>query len=138
MSVTAAFSPSSLGGREKGGRLSPVGRDAGLTFIADALKRLARDDPMAAELDSEQAQAKDPGRAAQETCLRDMVRQGNTIDAVIVAKDLYGFTTTEAKRFLDELECHQLCLLSEGMQMRRRHDRGVRCLLPERDIQDLR
>jgi hypothetical protein len=24
------------------------------------------------------------------------------------AKDLYGFTTTAAKRFLDELECHHL------------------------------
>jgi hypothetical protein len=23
------------------------------------------------------------------------------------AKDLYGFTTTAAKRFLDELECHR-------------------------------
>ncbi len=33
-----------------------------------------------------------------------VVHQGNTIDAVIVAKDLYGFTTTEAKRFLDELQ----------------------------------
>ena len=33
-----------------------------------------------------------------------MVHQGNTLDAVIVAKDLYGFTTTEAKRFLDELQ----------------------------------
>jgi hypothetical protein len=28
----------------------------------------------------------------------------NTIDAVIVAKDLYGYAATEAKRFLDELQ----------------------------------
>jgi hypothetical protein len=31
--------------------LSPAGRDAGLTFIAEALERLARDDPLAAELE---------------------------------------------------------------------------------------
>ncbi len=36
--------------------------------------------------------------------LLDMLRQGSTINAVIVAKDLYGFTTTEAKRFLEELQ----------------------------------
>jgi cystathionine beta-lyase/cystathionine gamma-synthase len=47
------------------------------------------------------------GRAAREARLRDMVRQGNTIDPVIVARDLYGFTATEAKRFLNELECHR-------------------------------
>lgn len=103
-----------------------MGRGADLTFIAEALERLARDDPLAAELDSEQAQAEDLGRAAQEARLRDMVRQGNH-RPVIVAKDLSGFTTTEAKRFLDELECHHLWLPSEGIQMARRHDRGVRC-----------
>jgi hypothetical protein len=33
-----------------------------------------------------------------------MVLQGNTIDAVIVAKNLYGFTTTQAKQFVDDLQ----------------------------------
>ncbi len=80
----------------KGTRLRPK--------LAEALERLARDYPLASELDSEQVQAKELGRAAQEARLLDMIRQGNTIDAVIVAKDLYGFTTTEAKRFLDELQ----------------------------------
>jgi len=69
-----------------------------------ALEQLARDYPLAPELETEQAQAKRLDRETQETRLLDMVRQGNTIDAVIVAKDLYGFTTTEAKRFLDELQ----------------------------------
>ena len=80
----------------KGTRLRPR--------LAETLERLARDYPPAPELETEQAQAKDLGRAAQEQRLLDMLRQGNTIDAVIVAKDLYGFTTTEAKRFLDELQ----------------------------------
>lgn len=83
------------------------GCNADLTFIAEALERLAPDYPVGSKLDSEQAQAKDLGRTAQEARLLDMVRQGNTIDAVIVAKDLYGLTTTEAKRFLDELGGHQ-------------------------------
>jgi hypothetical protein len=80
----------------KGTRLRPK--------IAEALERLARDYPPAAERESEQVQAKDLDRAAQEQRLLDMARQGNTIDAMIVAKDLYGFTTTEAKLFLDELQ----------------------------------
>ncbi len=80
----------------KGTRLKPK--------LAAALEHLARHYPQASELETEQAQAKDLGREAQEARLLDMVHQGNTIDAVIVAKDLYGFTTTEAKRFLDELQ----------------------------------
>ena len=80
----------------KGSRLKPK--------LAVALEHLARDYPPASEHETEQAQAKDLGREAQEQRLLDMVHQGNTIDAVIVAKDLYGFTTTEAKRFLDELQ----------------------------------
>ena len=83
-----------------------MGRDADLTFIAGAEVPDRPGDFVASELNSEQAQAKDLGRAAREARLRDMVRQGNTIDAVIVAKDLYGFTTTGAKRFLDELGGH--------------------------------
>jgi len=80
----------------KGTRLRPK--------LGAALEQLARDYPLAPELETEQAQAKRLDRETQETRLLDMVRQGNTIDAVIVAKDLYGFTTTEAKRFLDELQ----------------------------------
>jgi hypothetical protein len=80
----------------KGARLKPK--------LAVALAHLVRDYPPETELETEQAQAKDLGREAQEQRLLDMVHQGNTIDAVIVAKDLYGFTTTEAKRFLDELQ----------------------------------
>ena len=79
----------------KGTRLRPK--------LAAALERLARDYPVAPELETEQAQAKRLDREAQETRLLDMVRQGNIIDAAIVAKNLYGFTTTEAKRFLEEL-----------------------------------
>ncbi len=79
----------------KGTRLRPK--------LAAALERLARDYPLAPELETEQAQAKRLDREAQETRLLDMVRQGNIIDAAIVAKNLYGFTTTEAKRFLEEL-----------------------------------
>ena len=80
----------------KGTRLRPK--------LAEALERLARDYPPAPGLETEQDQAKRLDRAAREARLLDMVHQGNTIDAVIVAKDLYGFTTTEAKRFLDELQ----------------------------------
>jgi hypothetical protein len=80
----------------KGTRLRPK--------LAEALERLARDYPPASGLETEQDQAKRLDRAAREQRLLDMVHQGNTINAVIVAKDLYGFTTTEAKRFLDELQ----------------------------------
>ncbi len=68
------------------------------------MARLGREYPMAPDLRSEQKQAKDLDRDAQERRLLDMVQQGNTIDAVIVAKDLYGFTTTQAKQFVDDLE----------------------------------
>jgi hypothetical protein len=80
----------------KGTRLRPG--------LDEALARLARDYPLATELETEQVQAKRLDRGAQEQRLLDMLRQGNTIDAVIVAKDLYGYSTTEAKRFLDELQ----------------------------------
>jgi len=63
----------------KGSRLKPK--------LAVALDHLARDYPLASERESEQAQAKDLGREAQEARLLDMVHQSNTIDAVIVAKD---------------------------------------------------
>ncbi len=72
--------------------------------LDEALERLSRDYPLARDLETEQAQAKDLDREAREQRLLDTLRQGNTIDAVIVAKDLYGFTTTEAKRFLEELQ----------------------------------
>ncbi len=59
---------------------------------------------MAPDLTNEQEQAKELERGAQERRLLDMVLQGNTIDAVIVAKDLYGLTTTQAKQFVDDLQ----------------------------------
>ncbi len=82
--------------KTKGTRLRPK--------LSEAMAHLGRAYPLAPDLESEQLQAKDLERGAQERRLLDMVLQGNTIDAVIVAKDLYGFTTTEAKPFVDDLQ----------------------------------
>ncbi len=68
------------------------------------MAHLGRAYPLAPDLESEQLQAKDLERGAQERRRLDMVLQGNTIDAVIVAKDLYGFTTNQAKPFVDDLQ----------------------------------
>ncbi len=80
----------------KGTRLRPK--------LAVAVAHLAGDYGAAPTLESEQAQAKTLDRAAQEARLLDMVQQGNTIDAVIVAKDLYGFSTSEAKQYIEDLQ----------------------------------
>ncbi len=72
--------------------------------LSEAMARLGREYPLAPDLESEQEQAKDLERDAQERRLLDMVLQGNAIDAVIVAQDLYGFTTTQAKQFVDDLQ----------------------------------
>ena len=82
--------------RTKGTRLRPR--------LKDALAALSPGYRLAAEIESEQAQAKNLDHAAQEERLLDMLRQGNTVDAVVVARDLYGFSVTEAKQFLDELQ----------------------------------
>lgn len=80
----------------KGTRLRPK--------LAIAIAHLASDYGAAPTLESEQAQAKTLDREAQEARLLDMVQQGNVIDAVIVAKSLYGFGTSEAKRYIDDLK----------------------------------
>ena len=80
----------------KGTRLRPK--------LAAALAHLAKDYGTAPTLESEQAQAKTLDREAQEARLLDMVQQGNVIDAVIVAKDLYGFSTSDAKRYIEDLK----------------------------------
>ena len=82
--------------KTKGTRLRPK--------LSEAMAHLGREYPLAPDLKSEQKQAKDLDRDAQERRLLDMVMQGNTIDAVIVAKNLYGFTTTQAKQFVDDLQ----------------------------------
>lgn len=82
--------------KTKGTRLRPK--------LSEAMAHLGRAYPLAPGLESEQKQAKELDRDGQERRLLDMVQQGNTIDAVIVAKDLYGFTTTEAKQFVDDLQ----------------------------------
>ncbi len=82
--------------KTKGTRLRPK--------LSEAMAHLGREYPMAPDLKSEQKQAKELERDAQERRLLDMVLQGNTIDAVIVAKNLYGFTTTQAKQFVDDLQ----------------------------------
>ncbi len=82
--------------KTKGTRLRPK--------LSEAMAHLGREYPLAPDLKSEQKQAKDLDRDAQERRLLDMLMQGNTIDAVIVAKNLYGFTTTQAKQFVDDLQ----------------------------------
>ncbi len=82
--------------KTKGTRLRPK--------LSEAMAHLGRAYPLAPDFESEQEQAKDLDRDAQERRLLDMVMQGNTIDAVIVAKNLYGFTTTQAKQFVDDLQ----------------------------------
>ena len=72
--------------------------------LAAALAHLAKDYGTAPTLETEQAQAKTLDREAQEARLLDMVQQGNVIDAVIVAKDLYGFSTSDAKRYIEDLK----------------------------------
>lgn len=71
--------------------------------LAAAMTRLARDYRAAPEQESEQAAIRTLDRDRQEERLLEMVQQGNSMDAVILAKDLYGFDLTEAKTFLDEL-----------------------------------
>ncbi len=80
----------------KGTRLRPN--------LAATLAYLATDYGTAPTLETEQPQAKTLDREAQESRLLDMVQQGNLIDAVIVAKGLYGFSTTEAKRYIEDLK----------------------------------
>ena len=72
--------------------------------LAAALAQLAKDYGTAPALETEQAQAKTLDSEAQEARLLDMVQQGNVIDAVIVAKSLYGFSTSEAKRYIKDLK----------------------------------
>ncbi len=72
--------------------------------LAAALERLARDYRTAPERESEQAAIRTLDRARQEERLLEMVEQGNVMDAVILARDLYGFDLSEAKTFLDELQ----------------------------------
>jgi hypothetical protein len=82
--------------RTKGSRLSPR--------LAAARARLARHYRFAEDVETEQARIAGLDRDAQESRILEMVAQGNSIDAVTLAKSLYGFDTTEAKRFLAELE----------------------------------
>lgn len=82
--------------RTKGTRLRPA--------LSAARDHLARHYRFAEGVEAEQAPLRDLDRTAQESRLLDMVRQGNSIDAVRLAQNLYGFTTTEAKQFLDELQ----------------------------------
>jgi hypothetical protein len=82
--------------RTRGTRLRPD--------LAAARAILARRYRFAEAVETEQVAIAELDRAAQESRLLDMVGQGNTVDALILAKNLFGFDTTEAKRFLDELE----------------------------------
>ena len=80
-------------------RLSPR-----LSRFVDALGPRYR---WAEEISAIQDEIKDLKPATQHARLVEMVRQGNTIDAVILAKNLYGLTTTEAKAKLDKLAALQ-------------------------------
>ena len=71
--------------------------------LKDVLADLARAYPLAADLATEQQQAQHLDHAAQEQRLIDMARQGNMIDAVVIARDLYGVSTTEAKQEIERL-----------------------------------
>ncbi len=42
-------------------------------------------------------------RAQQEARLIEMTERGEIIDAVVLAKEIYGFDTTQAKKFVDDL-----------------------------------
>ncbi len=82
--------------KTKATRLRPT-----LSRTADHLGRTYR---LEAELQTAQDQAKELDKSQQEQRLLDMVLQGNKMDAIIVAKDLYGFTTTQAHQFIDDLK----------------------------------
>ncbi len=51
----------------------------------------------------EQAAIKSLNKEEQEKRLLELASIGNMMDAVILARELYGFDLTEAKRFIDEL-----------------------------------
>lgn len=53
---------------------------------------------------SAQAPIRTLSQDGQEARLLDLVEQGNVTDAVILARDIYGFNLTEAKAFLDDLQ----------------------------------
>lgn len=72
--------------------------------LSTARGSLARHYRFAEDVEAEQVPLQALDRAAQESRLLEMVRHGNAIDATILAQGLYGFTTTEAKKFLEELE----------------------------------
>lgn len=64
---------------------------------------LGRRFPTRAEAERERPDPEQLDRHGQEAEILDLVQAGRTIQAVKLAKRLYGFTTTDAKAFVDDL-----------------------------------
>lgn len=69
-----------------------------------ALACLSRDYVVSSDRRGAQSPIRSLDRNAQEDRLLEMVDQGHTIDAIMLAREIYGFDLTEAKAFLDKLQ----------------------------------
>lgn len=71
--------------------------------IDKAVKLLGRSYAISESRDSEESALDGLSRAEQEARLIAFVERGETISAVILAKHLYGYDTTEARTFVESL-----------------------------------
>ncbi len=72
--------------------------------IQDAMAYLSKDYVVGQGQQSSQAPIRTLSQDGREARLLDLVEQGNVTDAIILARDIYGFNLTEAKAFLDDLQ----------------------------------
>ncbi len=72
--------------------------------LREAMAYLSNDYVVGQEQTSRQAPIRTLSQDGQEARLLDLVEQGNITDAIILARDIYGFNLTEAKAFLDDLQ----------------------------------
>lgn len=72
--------------------------------LRKAMATLAIDYVIGQRQQSAQAPIRTLSQDGQEARLLDLVEQGHVTDAVILARDIYGFNLTEAKAFLDDLQ----------------------------------
>ncbi len=72
----------------------------GIDRAVDILGRWYR---VAGRLDEHQPSPGKLDRAQQEARLIEMTERGEVMDAIVLAKEIYGFDTTQAKNFVDDL-----------------------------------
>lgn len=72
--------------------------------LREAMSYLSKDYVVGQGQQSAQAPIRTLSQDGQEARLLDLVEQGNVTDAVILARDIYGFNLPEAKAFLDDLQ----------------------------------